>query len=91
MARWIMLASTILGFVLVFTTRNALVLGIGLLAIVIGIVGFIMALAADRVAANSRPDVAMASPEDLRALRTPPARPVAKPAAIVRQPDEPGS
>jgi hypothetical protein len=90
MARWIMLASTILGFVLVFTTRNALVLGIGLLAIVIGIVGFIMALAADRVAANSRPDVAMASPEDLRALRTP-ARPVAKPAAIVRRPDEPGT
>ena len=84
MARWILLALTILGFVLVFTTHNALVLGVGLLVGIVGFIGFAMALAADRVAANSRPDMAMASPEDLKALRKPPARPVAmpKPAAL---------
>lgn len=83
MARWILLALTILGFVLVFTTHNALVLGIGLLAGIVGFIGFAMTLAADRIAANSRPDVAMASPDDLKALRKPPARPgaIPKPAA----------
>lgn len=77
MARWILLAVTILGSVLVFTTHNAFVLGIGLLAAIVGFIGFVMALAADRVSASSRPDVAMASPDDLRALRKPAAPPVA--------------
>lgn len=71
MARWILLALTILGCALVFTTHNTAVLGIGLLAAIVGFTGFVMVLAADRISANARPDVAMATPDDLRALRKP--------------------
>jgi|GEM_PF-5097933 len=72
MARWILLALMLLGCVLVFTTHSAFVLGIGLLAAISGAVGFVLVLASDRIAANARPEVAMASPEDLKALRRPP-------------------
>lgn len=76
MTRWILLGMTILGFVFVFTTRSPAVLLISLLAGIIGFVGFVVSLAADRVAANARPDVAMASREDIVAMR----KPVVKPA-----------
>ena len=44
-------------------------LGIGLLLVLIGVVGFVFALAADRIAANARPEASMAAVEDLAALR----------------------
>jgi hypothetical protein len=80
MARWILLGMTILGFGIVFTTHNPTALGIGLLLGIIGFFGFIVALAADRIAANARPDAAMASGQDIMAMRKAiPARPAAAP------------
>jgi hypothetical protein len=80
MARWILLGMTILGFGIVFTTHNPTVLGIGLLLGIIGFFGFILALAADRIAANARPDASMASGQDIMAMRKAiPARTAATP------------
>jgi uncharacterized membrane protein YjjB (DUF3815 family) len=69
MARWITLCMTILGFVFVFTARNSALLAIGLLLGGIGFFGFIFALAAERVAANARPDASMASGDVALAMR----------------------
>jgi hypothetical protein len=79
MARWILLGMTILGFVVVFTTHSAALLGPALVVAIIGFIGFVFSLAADRVASSARPEVSMASREDMMAMRKPPARP--KPAA----------
>lgn len=68
MLRWMLLALTILGFVLVFSSKSTLVLALGLLLVGVGLFGFIFALAADRISANARPDTSMASTEDLIAL-----------------------
>lgn len=86
MTRWIMLALTLLGFVLMFTTKSPILLGLGLLFAVVGFVGFVLALAADRVSASARPETSMASRDDLVALRQPrrptaPSAPPARPAA----------
>lgn len=84
MARWIMLGLTILGFTIVFTTRSPGLLGLGILVGLVGFVGFVFALAADRVSASARPEATMASVDDIHAMRRrTPARPVvaAKPAA----------
>lgn len=87
MTRWILLGMTILGFVFVFTTRSPAVLLISLLAGIIGFVGFVVSLAADRVAANARPDVAMASREDIVAMRKPVVKPaIAQPSVQPVQP-----
>jgi hypothetical protein len=86
MARWLMLGLTILGVVLIFTTKIPGVLMLGLFLGIVGFFGFIMALAADRVSASARPDSAMAAMDDLAALRRGRAPPAARPlpaAAIV--------
>jgi hypothetical protein len=82
MARWITLALTVIGFAIAFTTNSPGVLGLGLLLGLVGLIGFVFALAAARVSARARPETSMASVEDLRALRkaappvgTPPRRP----------------
>ena len=76
MARWIMLGLTILGFAIVFTTRSSGLLLLGILLGLGGFVGFVFALAADRVSASARPEATMASIDDLHALRRRmPARP----------------
>ncbi|HEY0232575.1 MAG TPA: hypothetical protein VGC55_15110 [Dokdonella sp.] len=83
MTRWIMLVVTVFGFVLAFMAKTPGLLGLGLLLVLVGVIGFVFALAADRVAANARPEASMAAIEDLAALRrkrTPPAAP-ATPAA----------
>ena len=88
MTRWIMLVVTLLGLVLTFGAKTPGLLGIGLLLTLIGVIGFVFALAADRIAANARPEASMAAVEDLAALRRKraaapaPARPVV-PAAPV--------
>lgn len=71
MTRWIMLVLTILGFALMFSTKSAALLAIGLLFAVVGFCGFIMSLLADRVSASARPETSMASTDDLIALRRP--------------------
>lgn len=89
MARWIMLGLTILGFAIVFTTRSPGLLGLGMLLGLVGFVGFVFALASDRISANARPEATMASVDDIHAMRrravprpAPPApKPPADPAA----------
>jgi len=69
MTRWIMLVVTLLGSVLSFGAKTPGLLGIGLLLTLIGVIGFIFALAADRIAANARPEASMAAVEEVVALR----------------------
>lgn len=76
MARWIMLGLTILGFAIVFTTTSTGLLGLGLLLGLVGFVGFVFALAADRISASARPEATMATVDDIHAMRRRvPARP----------------
>jgi len=87
MTRWIMLVVTVLGLVLAFTAKSPGLLGVGLLLVLIGIVGFVFALAADRIAANARPEAAMAAVEDIAALRrkrATPAAPTAPPVPVTK-------
>jgi hypothetical protein len=84
MTRWLMLGLTIIGIVVIFTTKNAGVLLLGLLFGIVGFVGFIMALAADRVSASARPESAMAAIDDLAALRKPRAASAPRPVAAVQ-------
>ena len=69
MARWIMLGLTILGFAIVFTTRSPGLLGLGILIGLVGFIGFVFALAADRVSASARPEATIASVDDIHAMR----------------------
>ncbi len=69
MLRWILLGLTILCSVVIFTTKSALALGLALLAGTVCGIGFVLVLIADRVSSVSRPDTAMASVEQLAALR----------------------
>jgi hypothetical protein len=69
MARWIMLGLTILGVALVFSTKSAGLLSLGLLCSIVGFFGFVFVLAADRVSASARPETSMAAADDLAALR----------------------
>jgi hypothetical protein len=78
MMRWVMLALIIVGLVLTFTAKGPGLLGIGLVIGFVGLFGTVLSIAAERVSASARPDSAMATPEDLAALRTrrPPVRAV---------------
>ena len=69
MARWILLCLTILGFVVVFTTRSPALLGLGLVAGIGGFIGFVFALAADRISAAARPETSIATVDELGAMR----------------------
>lgn len=64
---WLLLA--LVGCALTFTAKSPGLLGIGLLLGIVGFLGFVLALAASRVSASARPETAMASVEDLGALR----------------------
>jgi len=87
MARWILLGMTILGTVVVFTTHNGVLLAIALLMTLVGFVGLVLSLAAGRIASTSRPELAMASREDMMAMRKPLAGPA--PAQQKRPPATP--
>jgi len=87
MTRWILLGMTILGTVVVFTTHNGMLLAIALLMTLVGFVSLVLSLAAGRIASTSRPELAMASREDMMAMRKPLARPT--PALQTRPPATP--
>jgi hypothetical protein len=70
MMRWLLLASTILGFALTFVAKGPGLLALGLVLGFVGLFGLIFALAAARVSASARPETLMAAPEDLVALRS---------------------
>lgn len=69
MARWILIATTLLGLIMALLTRSPALLGLALLMTVVGLFGTVLSLAATRISANSRPDIAMLPPEALRAIR----------------------
>ncbi|MGA9421015.1 MAG: hypothetical protein WBW61_01565 [Rhodanobacteraceae bacterium] len=69
MMRWIMSGLAALGFATAFVAKTPLVLGLGLLLGMAGLIGAVLAFAADRIAANSRPESVMLSGEDLVAMR----------------------
>lgn len=83
MPRWIMLGLTILGFALVFIAKSPGLLGLGLLLGIVGMIGFVSAIAAERISASARPDAAMASVEDLVALKK---RPTSSAAPLAQHP-----
>ena len=80
MARWLLLGLTILGFGVVFIAKSPGLLAIGLVFGVFGFLGFVLALAADRVSASARPEASMASGEDFSMLRQRRAAATAQPA-----------
>ena len=67
--RWLLLVLTIAGFTLTFMAKGPLLLAIGLVLGFVGFLGFIFALAADRVSAAARPETSMLGAEDLAAMR----------------------
>jgi hypothetical protein len=84
MARWLLLVVTLLGFGLVFIAKSPALLGFGLLLGVCGFVGFVFALAAERISANARPEASMVSGEDFSALKRRPPAPAPRPASRPR-------
>lgn len=83
MQRWILLGLSLVCFIIVFTTKSAFALGVGLLVGSVATVGFILSLAAERISSVSRPDTAMAAPEQLLVMsaQRAAAKPAAQPAA----------
>lgn len=73
MLRILLLVVMMAGFALAFIARSPGLLGLGLLLGMFGLGGFVLGLAAARVAGSARPETAMASVEDLVALRKRPA------------------
>ena len=69
MTRFIMIALTLIGLVTAFLTRSPGILGLAMLAVLVGLSGTVLSFAADRISASSRPDAAMLPPEALRAIR----------------------
>ena len=67
--RWIMILLTLAGFALAFLARGPGLLGIGLLLAFVGLFGTVLSIAASRISSGTRPETAMLSAEDLRAIR----------------------
>ena len=69
MSRLLWLVLALVGFVLAFMAKSAILLGVGLLLGIIGFAGLVLAMASSRVSASARPETSMASVDDLGALR----------------------
>ncbi|MBN8482068.1 MAG: hypothetical protein J0L88_10820 [Xanthomonadales bacterium] len=69
MTRWIMIALLVIGMGMAFLTHSPGVLGLGLVLAVVGAFGTVMSIAAERIAARSRPEAAMLQPDVIAALR----------------------
>jgi hypothetical protein len=88
MARLLLLVLALIGFALTFIAKSPGLLGIGLLFGIVGLFGFVFALAAARVSASARPEASMASVEDIVALRKRPAAPRSSASASVSDPSD---
>jgi len=67
--RWLWLAVAMLGFIMAGGTRSPGVMALGLLLGFGGLFCAVLAFAAARIAAGSRPDAMMISPEELMQMR----------------------
>lgn len=67
--RWLCIAVSMLGFIMAWTTKSPGVLALGLLLGLGGAFCAVLAFAAARIEANSRPDAMMITPEELGQLR----------------------
>jgi len=67
--RWLLLVLSVVAVTLKKIAKGPLLLAVGLVLGFIGFFGFIVALAADRVSASTRPETAMLGAEDLAAMR----------------------
>lgn len=74
--RWILLVVAVLGFALTFSAKTPGLMGIGLFAGFIGLLGALFAFAAARIAATSRPDAALLSDKDISRVRASLRKPV---------------
>jgi hypothetical protein len=68
MVRWILAGLAVAGLALAWTTAHAGVVALGLLLTFACVFGFVLSLAAERIADRSRPDSAMLSHEELLAF-----------------------
>lgn len=68
--RWILLAATIVGFGVVFTTGSPSLMGVGLIVGCGGLLGFGLALAASRIAQTAQPEATLIIDPEISALRT---------------------
>ncbi|HEY0178144.1 MAG TPA: hypothetical protein VGC30_00745 [Dokdonella sp.] len=69
MVRWLMFGLLALGVAIVFVGNTPGLLAIGFVAGFVGLIGFVFALAAERVSATARPESMMVSPEELALLK----------------------
>lgn len=67
--RWLWVAVATLGFVMAWTTKSPGVMALGFLLGLGGMFCAVLAFAAARIAANSRPDAMMVSAEELMQMR----------------------
>lgn len=74
MTRWILVATAVLGGLLIAFTKSSAVAGLGALMVLVGLIGGTFSLASSRISERSRADTAMLSPDVLRAIREKAAR-----------------
>ena len=92
MMRWFLVGLTIFGFSLAILSKNPAWLGFGVVVGFVGLFGTVFSMAADRVSDAARPESAMATAEDLAAMRARRAAATVKtvpPAARAAAPDQP--
>ncbi len=67
--RWMMLLLSIAGFAIAFTTKSPGVMAISIVMIVVGLTGFILGMAARRVANNARDQVYVPTSEEIALIK----------------------
>lgn len=78
MGRWMMIATALLGCLMVAFTKSSIVAGLGVVMVLGGLIGATFSLAASRISSRSRDDTAMLSPDVLQAIREKAARDATK-------------
>jgi uncharacterized protein (DUF58 family) len=68
--RWILLLLAIAALAVVFTTKSAAILGLALAVCLFSSLGFVLALAADRISANAQPETMLIVDPEVSSLRT---------------------
>jgi hypothetical protein len=67
--RYVFLLMALVGFFVTFTTKSPGTLGVGLLVGIIGTLGFVLSMAAARIAANAQPETTLIVDPEVNALR----------------------